>query len=92
MSYRDRIAGKPSDRKIEDHELRQCYRRVFGSADGQKVLDHIVQSICIVDAVVQYQTDVQAFTALERKNVGIMIARYAMEPTTSDQQKVEVIT
>lgn len=90
MSFRDR-AKPPSDRTIEAYELRQCYRRVFATPDGEKVLDHIVQTICGVDAIIHYSTDVQAFMALERKNVGIMIARYALEPIPTEHN-VEVKT
>lgn len=91
MSFRDRIAKpQPNERAIDEFELRRAYRNVFASADGQKVLDHIVQSICGVDAVVQYSNDVQAYIALERKNVGLMIARYALGP--KDETKVGVKT
>lgn len=81
----------PSDRKIEDYELRKTYARLFSTPDGVKVLDHIVQNICGVDAVVQVATDAQAFEVLARKNVGLMIARLALEPVTREQT-VEVRT
>ena len=91
-AYRRRgEAIPPSDRKIEDYELRKAYARVFSGPDGEKVLDHIVQNICGVDAIIQYANDVQAFAALERKNVGLMIARLALEPVTREQT-VEVKT
>ena len=90
MSYRDR-QSQPNARAHEDYQLRKAYQAVFSSTEGRTVLDHIVQNICGVDAVVAYSTDVQAFIALERKNVGLMIARMALEPIHKEQQ-VEVRT
>lgn len=91
MSYRDRRANQPSTHAVEDYQLRKAYQAVFSTTEGRTVLDHIVQNICGVDAVVSYSTDVQAFMALERKNVGLMIARMALEPIHKEQT-VEVKT
>lgn len=81
MSYRDRLAVRqPTDAALDEFETRKAFARVFGTPEGSRVLDYIVQNICGVDSMVQYATDVQAFIALERKNVGLAIAKLALEP------------
>ena len=89
MSYRDRLK-QPNERAIEDHTLRSAFRRVFNSPEGAIVLDHIVQRICGVDAIVKIDTDAQAHEVLARKNVGLAIAQLAIP--ARDETKVEVIT
>ncbi len=90
MSYRARI-GQPSQRQADEFTIRKAYQVTFNSDAGRIVLDHIVQQLCGVDAVVSVSSDLQATEALVRKNIGIMIARYALEPIGTEP-KIEVKT
>lgn len=91
MSYRERLKGERQIRtaEVEAHEIDQCFRRVFGSTEGQRVLDFIVQRICGVDAIVHLSTEAAAYEALVRKNVGLDIARRALGASNHDKPEVK---
>ena len=78
MSYRERIQRQALDRSIESFEIAKSYRSVFGTPEGQFVLDHICTSLCGVDQVNQILNDIQAYDVIARRNVGITIAKLAL--------------
>jgi len=80
-----------SDHDESRLELRNAYLRVFGSTEGERVLNHILNQICVVDAVVEFRTELEAIRALERKNVGETIRKMAKGPSI-DKPKPEVKT
>jgi hypothetical protein len=90
LSYRDRLSPQrqPRTAEVEAYEIDQCFRRVFGGAEGQRVLDFIVQRICGVDAIVPITSEAAAYEMLVRKNVGLDIARRALGSTTDDKPEV----
>lgn len=69
--------------------LARLYRNVFGSHEGQKVLDDICQRICHIDSPA-YQGD--PHTVMEfngRRNVGIEIAILALAPLDDSKPVVK---
>jgi predicted amidophosphoribosyltransferase len=87
LSYRDR---RPTETDLSAYDRAKLYRHVFSTPEGAKVLDDIVQRICLVDAIVTYQTNDQAARALERKNVGLEIASLVLRPITDEPTKPKV--
>jgi len=73
-------------------QIRKDYCRVFATPDGRKVLRHILTQICGLNAVVQYESELQAVRALERKNVGEVIRNMAEGPTFDPPHNVKVNT
>lgn len=92
MSYRQRMAVRPpTPVETADFEIAKAYRSVFAGPLGEKVLDHICQQICGVDAIAVYADPTHAVAIVERANVGKHIARLALS-TPSDLQQPKVTT
>jgi hypothetical protein len=89
VSYRDRQKA-PDARQLQDYEIKKAFQHVFAGPEGARVLDHIVQRICGVDAIVQVTSDAQAHEVLARKNVGLAIMQMALPGR--DETKIEVKT
>ena len=70
----------------------KLYRHVFATPEGEKVLDDILQRICLLDSYVQFDEPLQAARAIERKNIGIEIANLVMRPITDQPLKPKVNT
>ncbi len=75
----------------EQIELARLFKRVFGTAEGNLVLDHIVNEMCRVDDVLLSADPHVIVDANARRNVGITIARLVLSPL-EDQEKPEVKT
>lgn len=88
MSYRDRQKA-PNTAALQDYEIRKAFQHVFATPEGERVLDHIVQRICGVDAIVQVANDAQAHEVLARKNVGLAIMQLALPGRTPTKTEVE---
>jgi|SoiMethySBSTD1v2_1073268.scaffolds.fasta_scaffold320249_2 hypothetical protein len=89
--YRQRMAmRRPSDQAVLDDPLKvaQIFHYVFGSPEGQKVLDIIVRDICHVDAPYTVSDALGMADANGRRNVGLRILELALAPF--DDTKPEV--
>lgn len=78
MSYRSRLDRRPTAVDNENYLLAQAYRQVFGTPEGQRVLDDICQRVCGVDAILTYSDPMHAVAYVERSNIGKQIARLAL--------------
>lgn len=76
MSYRHRVAAQVHAAQRDQESVSQAFRRVFGSAEGQIVLDEIMRR-CGVDApLFHVNSDVRTY-GLGRRDVGLEIWRLA---------------
>lgn len=89
MSYRTRLARPPAE--TSDEVIGDAYRAVFGTPQGQLVLDHIVQTLCGVDTNLFIASDHGLAYNAARRDVGLEIARIALG-LTHRRSKPEVIT
>lgn len=69
--------------------MARLFRRVFGTAEGMVVLDHIVNDMCRVDDINLVADPLLIVDQNARRNVGIAIARLVLAPF-EDAQKPEV--
>ena len=92
-AYRDRFAmRRPSDQKIVDDRIKvaQLFHGVFGTPEGRKVLDYIVQEICLVDTALPFNTDPMTLAASNaQRAVGLQIAGLAL--LDYDDKKPDVL-
>lgn len=76
MSYRHRVGAQIAAAQRDQETVSQSFRRVFGSPEGQIVLDEIMRR-CGVDApLFHVNTDVRTYN-LGRRDIGLEIWRLA---------------
>ena len=75
MSYRQRLMRPPAAPDTE--VIGDAYRKVFGTPDGEIVLDHIVQVLCGVDNNLFAPDPYGLAYNVARRDVGIEVARLA---------------
>lgn len=72
MKHR-RVTDLERMREQETAELQQAARRVFGSPEGQRILDLILDTYCGVDAPIGVTDPMQLAMANGARNVGVRI-------------------
>lgn len=65
-----------------NHDMAMMYHYVFGTAEGQMVLDHILNRVCLLDTPILATCELDMAGKVSARNLGLLIKSLATAPLT----------